>query len=310
MGLKCVLCNKYASKEHCLSDMHKRNVEWYGAAANQRRQRALQRMGIGQQQPQQQQQQPQQAWHRSPSNNTHRGRSRAPAQQVAGIQQQQQQPQLLPWPAALQGVDGDPWAPWALVDQMPEPTAAMVLELGNFIEYLKFPAFPWRNLLNAHNTCNEQGRSINNDLQSSMVVRNVPGGGVQASVDWPNSYRWQDGLRISGNSGTQLDRKIAVQELCRNTFVKLCLRAPAPLVRILPKPFAASPDAELRIWARVRELQQQQSSSSSQQQQSPWVPQGVAGIPAATPQQPPPAASNTSGSGLSGFEMVPPEDSQ
>ena len=40
------------------------------------------------------------------------------------------------------------------------------------------------------------------------------------------------------------------------------------------------------------------------------VPQGVAGIPAATPQQPPPAASNTSGSGLSGFEMVPPEDSQ
>ena len=160
----CVLCNRYASREHCLSDMHVRNVQWYGAAANQRRQRAFQRMGIGQQQPQQQQQQPQQAWHRSLSNNTHRRRSRAcsraPAQQVvAGIhaatqqqpQQQQQQPQLLPWPAALQGVDGDPWAPWALVDQMPEPTPAMVQELGNFIESLKFPAFHWRHLFSAHN---------------------------------------------------------------------------------------------------------------------------------------------------------------
>ena len=109
-----------------------------------------------QQQPQQQQQQPQQlAWP-------------AAQQGVAGIhaatpgngtvdqqhqqqpQQQQQQPQLLPWPAALQGVDGinaatsgDPWAraAWALVDQMPEPTPAMVQELGNFIESLKFPAF-------------------------------------------------------------------------------------------------------------------------------------------------------------------------
>ena len=157
MCLKCILCNKYASKDHCLSDKHKRNVEWFGAEANQRRQQVLQMMDIGQQQPQQQQQQPQQAWHRSPSNNTHRRRSRAPAQQVvAGIhaatqqqpQQQQQQPQLLPWPAALQGVDGinaatsgDPWAAWALVDQMPEPTPAMVQELGNFIESLKFPAF-------------------------------------------------------------------------------------------------------------------------------------------------------------------------
>ena len=114
-----------------------------------------------------------------------------------------------------------------------------------------------------------------------MVFR-VVGGRVEASVDWQNSYRWQDGLRISGNSGMQPDERTAIQELCRNTFVKLCLRAPAPLVRILQKPFADSPNAELRIWKRVQELQQQQ--------QPPPGPPGppAAAVAAATPQQPPP----------------------
>ena len=115
---------------------------------------------LQQQQQQPQQQQPQAAQVAQPQQQP----QQQPAQQVvAGIhaatpenamvgqqqpQPQQQQPQQLAWPAALQGVDGinaatsgDPWAPWALVDQMPEPTPAMVQELGNFIESLKFPAF-------------------------------------------------------------------------------------------------------------------------------------------------------------------------
>ena len=102
------------------------------------------------------------------------------------------------------------------------------------------------------------------DLQTSMVIQAVPGG-VQAMVDWPNSYRWQDGLRVQASSGVQPNERLAVRQLCRNMFTTLLLRAPAPLVRILPKPFAASPDSENRIWEKVRELQ------------------GVAGVFAATP---------------------------
>ena len=56
---------------------------------------------------------------------------------------------------------------------MPEPTAAMVETLGNFIDGLKFPSFAWRHLLSAHNTAQPGGRSVNSSIKDTIVPRDV-----------------------------------------------------------------------------------------------------------------------------------------
>ena len=57
---------------------------------------------------------------------------------------------------------------------MPEPTAAMVETIGEFIDGLKYPSFAWRHLLSAHNTAWPGGRSVNSSIEDTHVPRGVP----------------------------------------------------------------------------------------------------------------------------------------
>jgi hypothetical protein len=159
----------------------------------------------------------------------------------------------------------------------------MMQEMVEFLERMKYPAFHWRHLLSAHNTVNVRGSSVNHAIQDTMtwskagITAALP---YKASLNWPNSYAKDDGLAISAESGPCKTERDAVRDLCRNMFVKLLLRAPGPVVRILDKPFAsAGPTYAVNIWEKVRELQRQAGAGIVAA-----PPQGGAGIAAAPPQ--------------------------
>ena len=95
---------------------------------------------------------------------------------------------------------------------------------------------------------------MNPPIADTMTF-NEGDGGFKASLDWANSYRWDDQLRVRATSAVCWPEKLAKADLFNHMFAELLLRAPGPVVQILPTDFADPPGAANRIGEKVRELQ-------------------------------------------------------
>ena len=174
----------------------------------------------------------------------------------------------------------------APVGQLAEPTREHVEAVAAFVAELKNPNIPWRDILSAHT----RSAHMNERIEDSMKVWQV-GGGWRASLDWPNSYAWNDGLRVQASSDVFGTAGGAKLDLFRIMFATLLLRAPGPVVRMDPSAFEGGRVACASIWERVRELQRTQPLAGN--------PANWRGTqPLATPAAPPAAANVTAASAL------------
>ena len=141
------------------------------------------------------------------------------------------------------------------VGQLAEPTREIVEAVAAFVAELKYPSTPWRDILSAH----LRSTHMNVCILDSMEVQQV-GGGWRASLDWPNSYAWNDGWRVQASSDVFGTAGGAKLDLFRIMFATLLLRAPGPVVRMDPSAFPDGRVACARIWEKVRELQRAASA--------------------------------------------------
>jgi len=137
---------------------------------------------------------------------------------------------------------------WAPCGQLPEPIRENVEAVSAFVAELKYPNTPWRNILSAHTA------RMNVCIEDSIKLQQV-GRSWRASLDWANSYAWNDRWQVQASSGVWGTVGGAKVDLFRIMFATLLLRAPGPVVRMDPSAFPDGRVACARIWEKVRELQ-------------------------------------------------------